>query len=131
MERYSDTAIDIINDLHADRLDYHSEYMPLINAAQVLEDYENLEEQGKLIKLPCKPGDTVWLIYDSYITTARVLALYIDQAGGLCDLRINTNKETSTGFQGVINKDNYTFNDVFLTKEEAEAALKGANNDQS
>lgn len=27
-----------------------------------LKDYENLEEQGRLIKLPCKVGDTVYLI---------------------------------------------------------------------
>lgn len=25
-----------------------------------LKDYEDLEEQGRLIKLPCKVGDTVW-----------------------------------------------------------------------
>ena len=27
-----------------------------------LAEYEDLEEQGKLIKLPCKVGDTVWQI---------------------------------------------------------------------
>lgn len=27
-----------------------------------LRKYENLEEQGRLIKLPCKVGDTVWQI---------------------------------------------------------------------
>ena len=27
-----------------------------------LKEYENLEEQGRLIKLPCKVGDTVYLI---------------------------------------------------------------------
>lgn len=27
-----------------------------------LKDYENLEEQGRLIKLPCKVGDTVYAI---------------------------------------------------------------------
>lgn len=26
-----------------------------------LADYENLEEQGRLIKLPCKAGDTVYV----------------------------------------------------------------------
>ena len=27
-----------------------------------LADYEDLEEQGRLVKLPCKVGDTVWQI---------------------------------------------------------------------
>lgn len=30
------------------------------NVLQKLADYEGLEEQGRLIKLPCKVGDTVW-----------------------------------------------------------------------
>lgn len=30
------------------------------NVLQKLADYEDLEEQGRLIKLPCKVGDTVW-----------------------------------------------------------------------
>lgn len=30
------------------------------NVLQKLADYEDLEEQGRLIKLPCKVGDIVW-----------------------------------------------------------------------
>ena len=41
MERLSDRAIEIINDLHTERLDYESEYMPLIDAAQRLAEYED------------------------------------------------------------------------------------------
>jgi hypothetical protein len=33
-----------------------------ILAAEKLADYEDLEEQGRLVKLPCKVGDTVWQI---------------------------------------------------------------------
>lgn len=40
MERYSDEAIRIINELHTERLDYQSEYIPLIDAAQRLDAYE-------------------------------------------------------------------------------------------
>ena len=35
------------------------------NVLQKLADYEDLEEQGRLIKLPCKVGDTVYLIKNS------------------------------------------------------------------
>lgn len=41
MERYSDEAIRILDDLHTERLDYHSEYLPLIDAAQKLDAYES------------------------------------------------------------------------------------------
>ena len=34
-------------------------------AMEKLADYEDLEEQGRLIKLPCKVGDTVYLIKNS------------------------------------------------------------------
>ena len=36
-----------------------------------LKDYENLEEQGRLIKLPCKVGDTVYLIKNSETIVER------------------------------------------------------------
>ena len=41
MERLSDTAIEIINELHTERLDYSSEYIPLIDAANRLCAYED------------------------------------------------------------------------------------------
>ena len=41
MERLSDNAIAIINDLHTERLAYQSEYIPLIDAANRLADYED------------------------------------------------------------------------------------------
>ena len=41
MERLSDKAINIIDELHTERLDYYSEYIPLIDAANLLAEYEN------------------------------------------------------------------------------------------
>ena len=32
----------------------------MTSVCEKLGDYEDLEEQGRLIKLPCKVGDTVW-----------------------------------------------------------------------
>lgn len=60
MERLSDNAIDIINELHTERLDYFSEYIPLIDAANRLAKYESLDEAGKLSILPCKIGATIY-----------------------------------------------------------------------
>lgn len=41
MERLSDNAIYIINELHTERLHYFSEYIPLIDAANLLAAYED------------------------------------------------------------------------------------------
>ena len=42
VERLSDRAIEIINELHTERLDYNSEYLPLIDAANKLNEMENI-----------------------------------------------------------------------------------------
>lgn len=41
MERLSNRAIDIVNELHTERLDYQSEYLPLIDALNKLAAYED------------------------------------------------------------------------------------------
>lgn len=41
------------------------------DALKKLADYEDLEEQGRLIKLPCKVGDTVYFIKDSETIVER------------------------------------------------------------
>ena len=41
MERVSDRAIEIINELHTERLDYESEYLPLIDCAIKCAVYED------------------------------------------------------------------------------------------
>lgn len=42
MDRLSDAAIEIINTLHRERIDYSSEYIPLVDAANRLSDYEDI-----------------------------------------------------------------------------------------
>ena len=50
MERLSDTAIEIINELHTERLEYASEYIPLIDAANRLAAYEDTGLEPEEIK---------------------------------------------------------------------------------
>lgn len=93
-----------------------------------LKDYEDLEEQGKLIKLPCKVGDTVYVNgvlgcgeaeryrvirvdYHSTLGTGKN-EFYIEAL--LC-----TDPDSSIGFY-----DKQFGKTVFLTKSEAEAKLK-------
>ena len=149
MERLSDTAIEIINELHTERLDYSSEYIPLIDAANSLAAYEdtglepdvcsnyrkfedeaiskgvtfkrivelmNADHDGRLVVLPCKVGDDAWFVRkfgeERCITQREVDCVNIDSRGNV----FVSARRISGGYIGKT---------VFLTREEAEAALKG------
>lgn len=78
---------------------------------------EDLEEQGKLLKLPCEVGDTVWFIKSnfSYMQNPKVEKVRkIEIIKGMIIFRTE-NRCFEMKYIGKI---------VFLTKEAAENALK-------
>lgn len=130
------------------------------NVLQKLADYEDLEEQGRLIKLPCKVGDTVYAdstmlpiedmeCYEdienkipSYFpgrvvsfrfakrnwmkiaVKAKWLHEWIDDETGPDSNYIECEKNFAIPLSGIGKT-------VFLTKSEAEAKLKGGENESS
>lgn len=122
MNKHSDIAIKILNELHTERLDYCSEYLPLIDAANRLAHYEDLEEQGRLVELPCKPSDvTVYQLRDKkHAKGVGVSPRHISCAMVWSD---GTYILTHQGANACKSSD---FGKTwFLTRAEAEAALKG------
>ena len=153
MERLSDTAIEIINELHTERLDYSSEYIPLIDAANRLAAYEDTglepeeiyevrfliaaqrdpqklarlrelvlaDQNGKLVVLPCKAGDHVWVDgreavvenFFGYETERYLHAQFYDNMQYI-DIPFTEIGKT-----------------VFLTREEAALAQEGGTNEDS
>ena len=92
-----------------------------------LQHYEDLEEQGRLIELPCKIGDTVY-----YINTHNRLSLFKNTVYEAKVVRFVTTRYGTSiviqirneyGCTELYSENNYN-KTVFLTKEEAEAALK-------
>ena len=94
------------------------------NAITKLAEYEDLEEQGLLLRLPCKVGDTVYIITKVFNGKEVIGAIgrrKIDSIGGNALNPIY-----------VISKEPYELRfcpsefgvRVFKTKEEAEAKLK-------
>lgn len=92
-----------------------------------LKEYEDLEEQGLLLRLPCKVGDTVYV----------KMASYCDIHYAEAEVRDFTHF-TSCGFCIVVtskhfDKQNIPFSEfgktVFLTKAEAEQKLKEMESD--
>ena len=97
-----------------------------------LAEYEDLEEQGILIKLPCKVGDTVYH-EDPYSTLLIGIQSY-----QITNIMISQNKkgEWTRKYRAMLLRNgktadkqiNFEFNDigktVFLTKEEALAEME-------
>ena len=70
-----------------------------------LKPYADAEEQGRLVILPCKVGETVWRVN------------FDKRRKSIEEIRFDVNVYTAFG------------KTVFLTREEAEAALNGGQND--
>lgn len=87
-----------------------------------LKDYEDLEEQGRLIKLPCKVGDTVYAMgfnnNKPIIYKSVVLSILITEKEIAFNVKVDEFEINSQLKQSMIDKT------VFLTKSEAEAKLK-------
>ena len=106
-----------------------------VTASKKLYEYEDLEEQGLLLRLPCKVGDTVWVIttpfnvfegieynknlrdecYESFISSVTFYKNSVQY-------RINA-KVTNHFISAYYNEQDFG-KTIFLTKEEAENKLK-------
>ena len=86
-------------------------------AADKLATYEDLEEQGLLVRLPCPIGATVWDICGMDIRENVVSGLEYDKGGKWF---LWANEDEYLGELNVL---------VFLTREEAEKKLKELENE--
>ena len=82
-----------------------------------LREYEDLEEQGLLLKLPCKVGDKVYQVLE------RIRVLEVTAIGVYGDKIViyTENWETGLGYSFDLKQIGRRY---FLTKEEAEEALR-------
>ena len=89
-----------------------------------LKHYEDLAEAGRLVELPCAVGDTVYGIFCDKVYPKRITRIEINPHTNP-KLWIGTKFDFSSGTIDRI--DMVLGKTVFLTREEAEAALKGEN----
>lgn len=99
------------------------------DALEKLADYENLEEQGRLVKLPCKVGDMLYYPEESFdiVVPVRLNEIIISFVGiDTYSYQYNCCFFDECG--DVYKEYEFDNNDfgktVFLTKAEAEAKLK-------
>lgn len=100
-----------------------------ISAARKLCDYEDLEEQGLLVKLPCKIGDTVYRVNAG--AKQPIIPMTVSEIHFLC-----YKNERAVRFDAIGKEDMgescYRLEDigriVFLTHKEAEKKLEEMKN---
>ena len=100
------------------------EFNKVTNALNKLAEYEDLEEQNRLLKLPCAVGDTVHEVQElrKRIQPYIIIAVHISNCGNLYGWELKDGKGVYSNVNGF---SEYALGkSVFLTREEAEAALK-------
>lgn len=90
-----------------------------------LKKYEDLEEQGLLMKCPCKLGDTVYEVQEirKRIQTYTIISIHISNCSILFGWELKDGKGIYSNVNGFC--DYAIGKTVFLTKTEAEEALRG------
>ena len=84
------------------------------------QEYKDLEEQGLLVRLPCKVGDMVYVPTRNFISELRIIMISVDTHGTYFRWMLNSGIYPNLdGFSG--SKLGKT---VFLTHEEAEKKLE-------
>lgn len=113
------------------KIEYAENKMELVGLLEQLKEYQQLEEQGRLIKLPCKVGDVVYFAHHDRVISSEVLSekyhAEAENHGVFIRERLTIDVE---GVSAEID-----FGDigktVFLTKSEAEAKLKELRGEQN
>lgn len=99
------------------------------DAADKLAAYEDAEEQGRLVIFPCKVGDALYAPTRNIISEFRVSQF---DFGGYEKSYLWVNWHLTKGFTSNFRIDGIKASEigktVFLTREEAEVALKGGRN---
>ena len=96
-----------------------------------LSEYEDAEEQGLLLRLPCNVGDTVYCIYERYTKCSENEQEFDEYSCQGCEcLECDSHKELYVQSQKAYSLDWIVSNlkrfweTVFLTQSEAEQKLK-------
>lgn len=117
-------AIDPFSDVRGLIALFYRNMWAMANLRETLKKYEDLEEQDRLVKLPCKVGDTLYSALGEKVLKSEVISVKYhceaENHGVFIRERIiidTDDFETEINFSDIGKT-------VFLTKSEAEAKLK-------
>lgn len=114
----------------------------LEKALEKLADYEDLEEQGLLVRLPCKVGDTVWVVtspinvfgYDEYDGDAEyeVYESFLSSVSYYASgEQFRIYAKVTNSFIAAYFRECDFGESIFLTREDAEKKLEEMKNDKA
>lgn len=112
------------------------------NMIKKLATYEDLEEQGLLVRLPCKAGDTVWVVtspinvfdYDKYDGDAEyeVYESFLSSVSYYASgEQFRIYAKVTNSFIAAYFRECDFGKTVFLTREEADSKLEEMKNDKT
>lgn len=140
-EMMEDLIIDPSTDVRGLIAVFYRNMWAMAELREKLKRYEDAEEQGLLLRLPCKVGDTVYVIAPRFITCKEECALYDSEEY----LKTWCKEYCPNGFKGIgvletviermeimendvrvmtSNVGYRNLNNIFLTRQEAEAKLE-------
>lgn len=97
----------------------------ILRLAERLKEYEDLEEQGLLLRLPCKVGDVLYVIYNKQVVRAKCTGYTIqkDTLNKIDDSYVwIDSQESKRDYWKIYFKD--FEKQCFLTQSEAEGKLR-------
>ena len=119
-EILDDLAIDPFSDVRGLIALFYRNLWAMANLRETLKKYEDLEEQGRLIRIPCKVRDTVY-----GMSMGKIIRLTVNEISIFCmkgERMINVKCQNNDEFRNYVERE--FGKTVFLTKSEAEAKLK-------
>lgn len=105
------------------------DYKDYRDALERLAAYEDAEEAGRLVVLPCKPGDALW-VTSAYFNKfdipvkAHVERIEVNREGSLMPVQILVYMDIGSGEKLYGYSPESIGKIIFLTREEAEAAVR-------
>lgn len=95
--------------------------------AKKLKEYEDLEESGNLLRLPCRLGDTVYILNQKRIIPLEICEIYFDSHG----IEMAAKNREELGYRTINLSEDGISVEWYKTEKEAKAAmdkLKGKDN---
>lgn len=127
LTRRSENGVGIYNTPSGDPVKWENNRY---NVLQKLTEYEDLEEQGKLLKLPCAVGDTVYRIEYRYTKCSKYGEEFDEYNCQGCELEeCDSHKEyyieeANPSISWIIDHMDWIGKTVFFTQEQAESTLQ-------
>lgn len=113
------------NPMYAAYVKLTKDHEQLVEWLEKFKEYQQLEEQGRLVKLPCNRGDKIYFIKSAFSMAHFPIEARITSICGIdCDSDVMYSSITEYNKIDRRFKSSDIGKTVFLTKSEAEAKLK-------